>query len=856
MKSGAHAWCKLGGVSVLASLGLFASFASSQTTTEILSLRIAPENTILWGTKASQQFLAFGRYSDGLERDVTSEVQFSISQPQVAEIETGGKLVALADGAATLTANLRQHTATTKFRVVGSNEKRSFSFARDIGGILTKKGCNGSSCHGGVKGQGGFKLSLNALYPEEDYKWIVKGGTYQVLTDEVAGERNPRVDVKEPSRSPLLQKPTMQVPHGGGQLLSLKSSDYETILNWVRAGAPFGEESDQESIKVERIEVFPREVVLDLNGKWQLLVTAHLSNGQKEDITDQVLYASNNTEVVRAYTSGRVEGVMPGETSILIRASGHAVSVRVGVISKPLPDYPEMERNNFIDDHIFSKLQKFNILPSELSADEEFLRRLCLDVTGTLPPPARVREFLSNRDPQKRSKLIEILLDSPEFVEYWTFRFADIFRVARYANSNMKPVRTHWEWLRDSIARNKPYDLIARERIAAQGFGGATAHFFMISDPRNPERKMAEEVRVFFGRRLDCAQCHNHPFEAWSQDQFWGMAAFFGRLNGIKYARTPDDPELYGSVLYDDPTGQDVDYGDEGSRHVRHPRTKQLVQPTLLDGRVLPEMQRGDLRTELAVWMTSHPYFAEAAANRMWGYFLGRGIVDPVDDFRSTNAPTHPELLKALAADFRDHGYDLKHLIRSIVSSRTYQLSSEPNETNVEDRINYSHFIPKQLDAEVLLDAISQATGVPERLLHSSNQTQPGALPLGSRAINIIEPDMFRARFLEVYGKPDRLAMPERENLASLGQALHMLVGSTYNDKLYHEGGRVNTLLEKGASDTEVIEELYLATFARFPTQTEQVGLQEWLIGRPARPEAIRSLLWGLIASREFASSH
>ncbi len=842
-------------ISLFVGLSLLSSAAAGQALAELLSLRLAPDNTTLWGAKASQRFIALGKYSDGVERDVTREARFSISKPNLARMDEGGRLEALADGTAVLTAGLGRHTATTKFRLAGLDEERSFSFARGIGGILTKKGCNTSSCHGGVKGQGGFKLSLNALYPREDYEWIVDGGTYQVLTDEVAGERNSRVDLEKPEQSLLLRKPAMQVPHGGGQLFPANSPDYETILNWVRAGAPYGEESEQQSVKVERVEVFPKEVVLDLNGKHQLLVTAHLSNGRQEDITGQVLYTANNPEVVRVSLEGRASGLMTGETSILIRAAGHAVSARVGVISKPLPDYPRVVRNNFIDDHVFAKLRKFNILPSELSSDAEFLRRLCLDMAGTLPPPARVREFLAGQDPNKREKLIETLLDSPEYVEYWTFRFADIFRVARYANSNMKPVRLHWEWLRDSVARNKPYDRIARERIAAQGFGGAAPHYFQVSDPRNPERKMAEEVRVFLGRRLDCAQCHNHPFEAWSQDQFWGMTAFFGRLNGVKFG--PDDPELYGSVLYDDPNGQDVDYGVVGgNRHVVHPRTKQLVQPTLLDGRVLPEEQQADLRMELAEWMTSHPYFAEAAVNRMWGYFFGRGIVDPVDDFRSTNTPTHPDLLKALAADFREHGHDLKHLIRTIVSSRTYQLSSESNETNAEDRINYSHFMPKQLDAEVLLDAVSQATGVPERLLHSSNQTQPGALPLGARAINIVEPDMFRGRFLEVYGKPDRLAMPERENLANLGQALHMLVGSTYNDKLDQERGRVSELLKRGASDGEVIEELYLAAFSRFPTEMEQTGLREWLSERPSRPEAVRSLLWGLIASREFAASH
>ena len=385
MRSWLRSRRKLPSISLLAGLSLWTSAAAGQSPAELLSLQLAPDNATLWGANASQQFLAIGKYSDGLERDVTAEVQFSISQRQIAEMEEGGRLVALADGTAVLTASFHKQTAATQFRVAGLDETRSFSFARDIGGILTKKGCNTSSCHGGVKGQGGFKLSLNALYPREDYKWIVEGGTYQVLTDEVAGERNPRVDLEEPEQSLLLQKPTMQVPHGGGQLFPPNSPDYETILNWARAGAPYGEESEQESVKVERVEVFPKEVVLDLDGAHQLLVTAHLSNGRQEDITGQVLYTSNNPEVARASLEGRASGLMTGETSILIRAAGHAVSARVGVISKPLPDYPKVARNNFIDDHVFSKLQKFNILPSELSTDAEFLRRLVFGYDGHAP---------------------------------------------------------------------------------------------------------------------------------------------------------------------------------------------------------------------------------------------------------------------------------------------------------------------------------------------------------------------------------------------------------------------------------------------------------------------------------------
>jgi hypothetical protein len=822
----------------------------------LLSLRLAPQDPALWGAKASQRFLVLGRYADGLERDVTTQCRFSISDARVAKVDESGRLAALAEGEVALTVVMGSQSAKTNVRISGSEQRRPFSFARNIGGIFTRRGCNESGCHGGVKGQGGFKLSLNGLYARDDYKWVVEGGVYQVLTAESGGPKVPRINLKEPEQSLLLRKATMGVPHGGGQIFQPASADYETIFNWVRSGAPYGEESEKESIRVERIEVFPKEMVLEPAGKHQLLVTAYLSNGRQEDFTDRVRYKSNNLEVVKVTPEGEVEAARTGETSILIRAAGYAVSTGVGVIARPLPKYPNVARNNFIDDHVFAKLRKFNIIPSALSSDAEFLRRVCLDVAGTLPPPERVREFLASKDPRKREKLIQALLSSPEYVDYWTFRFADLFRVARYPNQiNTKDSHMYWEWIRAAVESNKPYDQVARERIAAQGFDGPASHFFPYSDVRNPEHKMPEEVRVFLGRRLDCAQCHNHPFETWSQDQFWGLTAFFGRMNGIKYG--PHDDNLYGSVLYDDPKGQEVDYGVVGKTgKVVHPRTNLEVQPAFLDGTILPEEERRDLRLKLSEWMTAHPYFAEATVNRMWGYFFGRGIVDPVDDFRSTNPPSHPELLKALAGDFREHGHDLKHLIRTIVSSRTYQLSSEPNESNAEDRMNYSRYVPKQLDAEVLLDAIAQATGVPEELWHTSNQGQPGMLPLGSRAINLVEPDVFRQHFLEIYGKPTRLAVPERKNEGNLGQALHMLVGPTYNERLSKQGSRLDRWLKSGASDREMLEEFYLAGLSRFPTETERAELENFVKQRASRLEAFRSILWGLIASREFATNH
>jgi len=810
---------------------------------KLLNLRLIPENPTLWGAQASQRFVVMGKYSDGLERDVTSVSKLSLSQERVARIE-GTKVVAAADGQTILAASTGGQTARTTIHITGAEEKRAFSFARDLGGILTKRGCNSSDCHGSVKGKGGLKLSANALYPRDDYKWIVEGGTYQVLSAE-AGEKIPRVSLKEPEKSLLLLKPTMELAHGGGQRFAKDSADYSTILNWVRSGALYGAEDDQAAVRVMSLEVMPREMVLDRTGKLQLLVTAHLSNGKREDVTDAVLYVSNDSQVVEANEDGLVTAVKSGETSVMIRAAGHAISTGFGVIERPIKDYPTLEGRNVIDQHVLAKLRRFNIVPSESSDDAEFLRRVCLDLTGTLPPPRRVREFLASKDPQKRDKLIEVLLRSPEFVDFWTFRFADLFRVS-FEQGSPAFTKMYWEWIRKNIATNKPFDQVARERIGGQGYNGPTRHWYGGSDLRRPQDMMAEEVRVFLGRRLDCAQCHNHPYETWSQNQFWGLAAFFGRLTHIG--------DLGGAgpaVIFDDPAG----HGENGGgAKVLHPRTKQEVQPSFLDGKVLSESERVDLRMRLAEWMTSpqNPYFAEAAANRIWGYFFGRGIVNPVDDFRLTNPPTHPELLRALANDFRDHGYDLRHLMRLIVQSKTYQFSGTPNATNEDDHINYSHALPRALEAEVLLDALSQVTGVSEVFEDDSG----ARLPVASRAINVVFPDTFPSQFLDIYGRPNRLMVPERKGEANIAQALHLLAGPTYTSKLSGENGRIHQLLKLGRSDNEIIEEFFLAALSRPPAARELEFLAGNISRRSSRREALEDLVWSLVASREFAYNH
>ena len=816
--------------------------------TQVVTLKTFPVEVTLQYAGAQQQFVAIANYADGTERDVTDVVEWRLSDPALAKLTGPARIAALGDGNLTVTAVLANGIeARAAVRIHGSQQARPFSFAQQIGGILTKRGCNQAACHGGVKGRGGLKLSANALYPKDDYEWITKGGTYQVLTAEVKGERVPRIDLKNPEESLLLTKPTMTKPHGGGKRLEKDSEDYKAIIAWVKNGAAFGASDDATAPKLARMLVFPSLAAMAVDGQRHLLVTAVFSDGHREDFTHQVLYSSNNADVATVSADGVVSGKRLGETAILIRGAGQVTSAGAGVIGPLIPNYPEVPRGNFIDDAVFAKLKNFHIIPSALATDVEFLRRVCLDLTGTLPPPNRILQFVASKDTHKRERVIDALIGSPEFVDYWTFRFSDIFRVAIFANGlTPKWSQKYWEWIRSNVETNRPYDEVARERISAEGYGPASRHFLPYNQVGPPNDVMAEEVRVFFGRRLDCAQCHNHPYENWSQDQFWGMAAFFSRVFKM------------GPVVFDHPTNMDYSSKDvNGSIQLLHPRTKAPVLPALLDGSHANLTAESNPRQELARWMTSNPYFAEAAVNRVWGQFFGRGIVDPVDDFRSTNPPTHPELLAALAADFREHGYNLRRLMKTIVMSRTYQLSREPNSTNRDDVVNYSHALPRPLDAEVLLDALVDATGIPEVFSTAvADGSSVGQAPVGTRAINLKDPDMYFSRFLELYGRPNRGAIPERSIHPNLGQALHMLAGSTYADRLSGKESRLARLVQSGVSNTKIFEEFYLAALGRLPASDEIQDLEQTLAKRTDREAGLREFVWALTSSREFAENH
>ncbi len=838
------------GTSIAAVLALTGSLLFSGTpapapahTPQALSLRLMPQEIRMWGAGASQRLVVIATFADGTERDVTADTRLEVNDRDVADLSAEGKLVPRNDGETAIRAEFQGQVSQASIGVRESRASRPFSFSREIGGILTRRGCNDSACHGGVKGRGGFKLSLDARHPREDHRWIVEGGTYQVLSPESAEPIRPRVDPKNPAESLLLQKPTFQIPHGGGSRFSAESADYAALRDWVRDGAPVREE---EQLRIERIEIFPSYLVLEKGQHRQLLVTGHLGNGRTEDLTDQVRYETVNPELVRISPTGRVEAVATGETALLVRAPGRVANSRIGVIADAVHVVPQVTDNNLIDRHVFSKLRKLRIAPSSLSSDAEFLRRVCLDLTGTLPPPDRTREFLSSTDPAKRDRLIDTLLETPEYIDYWTFRFSDLYRVSYSSTGTPAHSLVYWAWIRNSLTENKPYDQMAFERISAQGNDGPSRHFLQNGEVSRPQDGMPEEMRVFLGYRLDCAQCHHHPFEEWSQDQFWGLAAFFGRLSRTEWTSEG------AIVVFEDPAGRVPDYEEtEDTVKVIHPRTGQEASPVFPDGTPLSEERSFDPRLALAEWITDHPNFSRTIVNRMWGHMFGRGIVEPVDDFRSTNPPTHPELLDELARDFAGNGYDLKRLLRLIAKSRTYQLSAIPNATDRNDVANYSHRVRRDLDAEILLDSISNVTGVPETFKNN----WMGVAPTGTRAIDLRVPDLYSSKFLEIHDRPNRASIPERKNDASLKKALHIMVGSTYQEKIGDPRNRLQRLLTAGRSDGEIIEELYLRALSRFPTDGERSRLEQVAASGDSREESLKDIMWAMITSREFASN-
>ena len=698
------------------------------------------------------------------------------------------------------------------------------TFERDVQPILTRYGCNAGACHGKARGQNGFQLSLLAFDHDADHA---------ALTAEARGRR---VFPASPANSLLLTKATGAVPHGGGKKLAADSPEYRTLLEWVAAGAP---RTPADAAKIVRIRVDPPTKQLKFRETVRLTVTAHWSDGTTSDVTRLAQFSSNEAVYAAVDPTGLVTaGPIPGEAAVMARFMERFA---VAPIVVPLPGdvpaavYEQLPRRNFIDGLVWAKLRQLGLTPSSPAGDATFHRRAYLDVIGRLPTPDETRAFLADADPAKREKLIDRLLQRPEYADFWANKWTDLLRPNPY-HVGIKATYNLDQWLRRAFRENVPYDRFARELIAAKGSTFTNGAVVMYRDRRDPAELTTLVGQIFLGVRLDCAKCHHHPFEVYGQDDFYSFAAFFGRIGrkGVGISAPISG-------------GEETVYTATTAGNVKHPLTGRVMTPTPLLGKALDIPPDRDPRDVLADWVTGpeNPTFAKVIVNRVWADLMGRGIVDPVDDLRATNPPSNPELLDALAADFRKNGHDLKKLIRTIATSHTYGLGTTPNDRNAADLRNYSRHYRQRLRAEVLLDMASDVTGVPEAF---------AAMPPGSRAVEV-----WTARtpseFLDSFGRPDPNQDPpcERTSDTTVVQALHLMNSPNLHRKITAENGHAATLAKGDKPPAAIVEELYLRAYCRPPTDAEKAAA----VRRFDRPGATRrgateDLMWALLNTPEF----
>jgi hypothetical protein len=697
-----------------------------------------------------------------------------------------------------------------------------FNFENDIVPILSKFGCNTSGCHGKAEGQNGFRLSVFGSDPELDFRALTMEG------------RGRRVFPAAPDRSLLLLKMSGRMPHGGGVRIEPDRLEYRILRDWIAAGLPFGSPDDPQ---VERIEMEPLERVLSAGAVVPLRVTAVWSDGRRTDATSLATFQSNQESIARVDGNGVVTaGQLPGSAAVMASYLGHVALFQAMVPrGEPLPAdlataAQALPRFNFIDRLVDERLAKLGIAPSPIADDSRFLRRLTLDLLGRLPTADESRRFLADTDPARRERVIDELLERPEFNDYWALYWADQLRVDRETLGH-KAAYEMYRWIRDSLAERKPLSQFAVELLAAEGPLADVPAGNLFKVASQPGDAAATVSQVFLGIRIACAQCHHHPYDRWSQNDYFGMTAFFAQLQRR--------PSPLGEVLV-----------AEGDPATTHPRTGKRVAAHAL-GTVEPEKDPvGDRRLVLAQWLASetNPWFSRNLANRVWARMIGRGLVEPVDDFRETNPPSHPELLDGLARELVEHRFDLRSLVRTIARSRVYQQSTATNVTNANDEQNFSRAPLRRLEAEVLLDAVSQVTGVPEKF--------DGA-PRGTRAVQLWDSRVDHY-FLSLFGRPVRktACACERIDAPSVAQVLHLLNSDRVHAKLTHEAGAIARLVRGSLDDQRLIEELYFAFYSRPPTAEERNNATEYLRTASDRRQAAEDLAWTLLNTIEFAFNH
>lgn len=698
---------------------------------------------------------------------------------------------------------------------------KTITFEFDIQPLLTRFGCNAGACHGKSRGQNGFALSLLGFDSDFDYNALIHEG------------RGRRVFPAAPEHSLLLRKPTGQVPHGGGKRFEVGSPHYQLLLAWLQAGAL---RTPADAPKIVRVVAEPANRSLAPKESFRVKVFAEYSDGSRRDVTDGSALQSNDSTLAAPAGDGVVKaGTLPGEAAIMARYMNHIAVCNVII---PLPGkvaddaYQKLPRNNDIDDLVWQKLKLLGVLPSARASDATFHRRAYLRVIGRLPTPDETRAYLADKDGGKRQRLIDELLERPEYADFWANKWADLLRPNPY-RVGMKATWNLDSWLRDAFRKNKPYDQFARELVTAQGSTWRNGATVIFRDRPDPVEIGASVSHLLLGVRLECAKCHHHPFEVWSQDDFFGFAAFFARVGHKGGLSPPISGEE--EIIYVADIGQ-----------LKHGRTGASVAPKTLSGPPLTLGPKVDPREVLVDWMTerANPYFAKVMANRVWAELMGQGLVDPVDDIRATNPASNGPLLDALADDFCKQGYDIKKLIRKITASHVFALSSKPMERNVSDTRNFSRYYRQRMRAEVLLDAVNDVVGVEEDF---------AALPPGSRATQVWT-HRVSSVFLDTFGRPDLNQDPpcERRTESSTPQILHLMNSPALNRKLALDSARPSKLATSKESNDKIVEELYLLAYSRFPSDKERAAALASLPAQGNRRGAVEDLFWALLNTPEF----
>jgi len=800
------------------------------TPAEVQAVLAAPASVKLKGLDDSLQLIVSGKLADGREQDLSGNATYQVSKEGIVRVTSGGRIIPIANGTVDVVASYGDKKVQVSVTSESCDVNLPINFSNQIVPIFTKLGCNSGGCHGKSGGQNGFALSLLGFVPELDFQSLVKEA------------RGRRLFPSAPDHSLLLLKATGTMAHAGGRRMEPGSDEYKLVRRWVAAGAPFGSPEDP---VVTKISVGPEHRILSRNNRQQIAVYAHYTDGSVIDVTQRAQYESNEQEVAIVDGAGLVRTLaLSGEAAIMARYSGQVAVFRATVpLGMKVPEY-KFEQRTLVDQFTQKKWKELGVVPSDLSTDQVFIRRVYLDITGTLPTPEQVKAFLANNSPTKRDQLVDELLESREYTFLFANKWADILRVKRNGNQPNSAYSTFGfhSWIREAIANDKPYDQFVREVLAASGQEAYSPAVAWYKELNNPQEFVDDTAQVFLGLRMACAQCHHHPYEKWSQDDYWGLAAFFGRV-GRKNVQLPggvNNQAVNVPVIYNMASGS-----------VTNKRTGQPAVIRPLDGEPMTISAEDDPRHKLVDWMANkdNPFFAKALVNRYWAHFFGRGIVDPLDDMRVTNPPSNPELLDGLAKDFVANGFSLKHLIKTICKSRTYQLSAVPNEFNKHDKQAFARYYPRRLGAEVLFDAVNQVTNSPAAF---------GGLPTDRFSPNraIMLPDQsFNSYFLDVFGRPQRISACEceRVNEANLAQALHLLNSQEIQGKLNRGGGRADLLAKDMRPDNEKVEELFLWAFSRTPSAEHmQMALEHINRNATNKKLAYENLIWALINTKEF----